>query len=314
MFKVLRGLRYRSAAMAEVVGSYVTCIVRTHDNVYGAAREILVLEKVNDCRRLKVYIRDFVSDVQQPIIQINGYGFQRELDLSKALAIAMRYASSGLHAIEFIGCPSINLDLLKALPQLLPGLQTVTVHDSANFDLEWAINAKEDAPDDLPFTVDVEFSLPEHSPPWTFVDDSECRDLYTRCLEARPLIGMVQWVHNVAMLGGILRRQPTIQHCIMQWFNLSEKRTGRDVPKLVLEHALRISDLREALSGTKDKTGKVVEGKALKNFKRQHVLHALGRLARRLQRHARLRDASAPGSLCSSSTTMMRMTMMLVLS
>lgn len=54
--------------------------------------------------------------------------------------------------------------------------------------------------------------------------------------------------------------------------------TGRDVPKLMLEHSLRISDLEEALSGTTDEEGDVVECKALKMVKRQHLLHAHGLL------------------------------------
>lgn len=124
------------------------------------------------------------------------------------------------------------------------------------------------------------------------MDDSESRDLYARILEARPLIGMVQCLHNVAMLSGLLRRHPAMQHRIMQWFNLSEKHTGSAALNLVLEHTLRISNLEEAFSGTTDERGSDVEDKALKNFKRQQLPHmrslgAIDTCNRRLSRRGK---------------------------
>lgn len=93
------------------------------------------MDKDNDCRKLTVYICALKLDAQQPIVQINGYGFQRVVDSSKALTITMRSATSGLRATELSGCPSINMDLLKAPLRGFPGLQTVTVHDRFKFDL-----------------------------------------------------------------------------------------------------------------------------------------------------------------------------------
>ncbi|KAF2170672.1 hypothetical protein M409DRAFT_51675 [Zasmidium cellare ATCC 36951] len=130
-----------------------------HRRTIAIGRQLVSYHPTTAIRTPGTYVDAFENSTARTV-QIFGYNFWTFREFRDALYAAATEASAKVERLEFVGCIYVDHELLGRLRDLFPWLRHVSIFNCARFDLQWALGAKANEFDDLPFEIDIDFAEP----------------------------------------------------------------------------------------------------------------------------------------------------------